>query len=153
MVKGARALARIGTVVALTALVSACGSPAPRPSLRAEATPSPPALTLSVDNRTTITVTLVVNGSAIRYVSPGALEDPITASLPDLPWTVELRSPSGRILTGMKVKPGDTTDALTGTGRTMTGDVARVHLPCGFLAVWAGPQLESPWATGPGDCS
>ena len=62
---------------------------------------------LSVANFTTIPVTLVVNGAVVETVAPGVREDPVQAPLQSLPWSVETRSPSGRVLSTMTVKSGD----------------------------------------------
>jgi hypothetical protein len=108
--------------------------------------------TLSINNGTTLDVTLVVNGQAIETVHPGVQVDPIPPSeLPTLPWMVEARSPSGRVLSSMAVRQGD----VTRTANGIRGDAVRVDLSCGRLDVWAGPPLLGP-APGPGrpgDCA
>ncbi len=133
----------LGYPLVVAALVAACGGPTMSPGL-----------TLSVANGTTITVSLVVNGALVTTVAPGVTEDPVKATLPGLPWKVETRSPSGRTLSMMTVKAGDTTATADSHGQTWTGDVVRVALSCGRLAVWAGPQIEGPaeWSPEPDDC-
>ena len=103
---------------------------------------------LSISNGTTIPVTLVINGVAIETVAPGDFQDPITAPLPPRPWTIETRSPSGRVLSTLTVSPDATIDS--GAGRAV-----RVDLSCGRLDVWAGPPILGPtFDPGPsGDCS
>ena len=113
-------------------------------------------MTLSIANYTTISVTLVVNGRVIETVPAGGYEDPIKAELPGLPWNVETRSPSGRVLSSMTVHAGDVwqTTEPNGNGETK-GDAVRVDLSCGRLDVWSGPPLLGP-APGPGqagDCA
>jgi hypothetical protein len=113
-------------------------------------------MTLSVQNGTTIAVTLVVNGKVIETVAAGGYQDPIKAELPGLPWNVETRSPSGRVLSSMTVHAGDVwqTTEPNGNGETK-GDAVRVDLSCGRLDVWSGPPMLGP-APGPGqsgDCA
>ena len=112
--------------------------------------------TLSIANGTTIAVTLVVNGSVVEVVAPGGYEDPIKAVLPALPWTIETRSPTGRVLSSMTVRPWDVwqTSYPSGGGGTH-GDAVRVDLSCGRIDVWSGPPLLGP-PPGPstlGDCA
>jgi hypothetical protein len=118
--------------------------------------PSGTQTTLSIQNDTTIAVTLVVNGKVIETVPAGGYEDPIKAQLPGLPWNVETRSPSGRVLSSMTVSAGDVwqTTRPNGAGEAK-GDAVRVDLSCGRLDVWSGPPLLGP-APGPGqsgDCA
>jgi hypothetical protein len=101
---------------------------------------------LSISNGTTIAVTLVVNGTVVATIQPGGYEDQVKAGLPALPWSVETRSPSGRVLSRMTVNAGDvvytTPDA---SGRSSAkGDGVRVDLPCGRLDVWSGPPMLGP---------
>jgi hypothetical protein len=122
---------------ALAVLVTGC-SAAPGSSL-------PPA-SLSISNETTIDVTLVVNGSVIETVPAGGREDSVSAPLPPLPWSVETRSPSGRVLSQLTVKAGDvvyTTPDASGHS-TAKGDGIRVDLACGRLDVWSGPPMLGP---------
>jgi hypothetical protein len=114
-------------------------------------------VTLSVANGTTIPVTLVVNGVTVDTVPPGGYEDPIKAPLPGLPWSVETRSPGGRVLSSMTVHAGDvwqTTPDPNGHSAAQ-GDAVRVDLSCGRLDVWSGPPLLGPaFIPGPsGDCT
>lgn len=143
-------------VVVVAAMLSGCvGAGGVGPS---GATPSPSGtqMTLSIQNGTTIAVTLVVNGKVIETVPAGGYEDPIKAELPGLPWNVETRSPSGRVLSSMTVRAGDVwqTTAPNGGGETK-GDAVRVDLSCGRLDVWSGPPLLGPmFIPGPsGDCA
>ena len=91
---------------------------------------------LSVANFTTIPVTLVVNGAVVETVAPGVREDPVQAALPSLPWSVETRSPSGRVLSTMTVKSGDSAGSF--------GDAVRADLACGRLDIWSGPPMLGP---------
>ena len=113
-------------------------------------------MTLSIQNGTTIAVTLVVNGTVVEIVPAGGYQDPITAKLPDLPWNVETHSPSGRVLSSMTVHAGEViqTTLPNGDGQAK-GDAVRVDLSCGRLDVWSGAPILGP-APGPGqpgDCA
>ena len=105
---------------------------------------------LGVGNGTTMTVTLVVNGQRIadyppgQYppsqpsssVPPGPPIDPM--ALPALPWAVEVRSPSGRVLDSFHVDPGDV-KAGAETGGFKVGAETTAQL------VWIlGPRLPEP---------
>ena len=115
--------------------------------------------TLGVSNGTTLTVTLVVNGLTVATFEPGQPAPTIDVMrLPDLPWSVEARSPSGRVLTSMRVEPG-AVSSTTGPGGVTrsSGTFGRVDLSCGSLRIWAGvppsgPVPASP-AGSPGDCA
>ncbi|OGO59183.1 MAG: hypothetical protein A2V85_14205 [Chloroflexi bacterium RBG_16_72_14] len=102
---------------------------------------------LSVSNETSIPISLIVNGEVIEIVSPGDREDPIEAALPSLPWSIEARSPTGRVLVTLAVGPED---RITATHGRATG----VDLSCGRLRIWSGPPLDGPtFIPGPsGDC-
>jgi len=75
--------------------------------------------------------------------------------LPRQPWLVEARTPTGRVLSSMTVRPGDVWETTMPDGSTqMKGDAVRVDLSCGRLDMWSGPPLLGP-APGPGktgDC-
>jgi hypothetical protein len=106
---------------------------------------------LVVSNQTTLAVTIAVNGTVVRTIQPNAQETLFVKELPALPWAVEARSPSGRVLTSMTVRPGD----VSVTAGQMKGDAVRVDLSCGRLDIWSGPPLLGP-APGPGtpgDCA
>jgi len=106
-------------------------------------------------NQTTLTVTLVVNGAVARTVRPQTQEIVFAKDLPPLPWSVETRSPSGRVLSRMTVRAGDASEtSLPGGGREVKGDAVRVDLSCGRLDVWSGPPLAGPppGPGTPGDC-
>jgi hypothetical protein len=118
--------------------------------------PSGTQMTLSIENDTTIAVTLVVNGKVIEIVAAGGYEDPIKADLPSLPWNVETRSPSGRVLSSMTVHAGDVWETTDGNGGgAARGDAVRVDLSRGRLDVWSGPPILGPaFNPGPsGDCA
>jgi hypothetical protein len=103
-----------------------------------------------VSNGTTLLVTLVVNGSAQRAVPPGSEVRVPAAELPPLPWSIEARMESGRVLASLTVRAGD---VASGPGWSK-GDGVRVDLSCGRLDVWSGPPLLGPMngPGAPGDC-
>jgi len=106
---------------------------------------------LVVSNQTTLAVTLAVNGTVVRTIQPHTQETLLVRELPRLPWAVEARSPSGRVLSSMTVRPGDVQETVGG----MKGDAVRVDLSCGRLDVWSGPPLlgPPPGPGKPGDCA
>jgi hypothetical protein len=140
--KGALVRFRFVALALVTAgLVTGCrAGTSPAPSLAS----NPP---LSISNGTTIPVTLVVNGSTVETVAPGDRQDPVTTALPPRPWTIEARSPSGRVLASLAVSA---TDDIS----NMSGRAVRADLSCGRLDVWSGPPMLGPvFSPGPpGDC-
>lgn len=143
-------------VAVLAGTLSGCaGAGGPNPS-SASSSPSGTPMTLSIANYTTISVTLVVDGKVIETVPAGGYEDPIKADLPGLPWNVETRSPSGRVLSSMTVHAGDVWQTTEPNGNAgAKGDAVRVDLSCGRVDVWSGPPLLGP-PPGPGqsgDCA
>ncbi|MEW5990298.1 MAG: hypothetical protein AB1736_02995 [Chloroflexota bacterium] len=139
---------RAATLVALAAVLSgACSS-----------TEAPERPSLGIANGTTLTVTLVVNGQPIGESRPGEEPSIDVSSLPELPWVVEARSPNGRVLTSMRVEPGQVWTKV-GPGGVVehSGTFGRVDLSCGRLTIWAGDVIPSgpvpdPSAGSPGDC-
>jgi hypothetical protein len=140
------ALAAIGTV-----LLGACST------LTAELSPSAPAMSLHVGNQTALDVTVLVNGHVVGVFAPGGAGQPLdlASGLPPLPWQVEARSPSGRLLTTMTVPVPDTAPSQSNMHVIPMG---RVDLSCGRLTLWAGdfapsgPVPPSP-AGSEGDCA
>ena len=128
----------------LLALVIAC-SPAPIGD----------AHDLVVSNQTALAITLAVNGVVVRSIQAHTQETVLVKDLPPQPWLVEARTPTGRVLSSMTIRPGDVWETATPDGSTqMKGDAVRVDLSCGRLDMWSGPPLLGP-APGPGkpgDC-
>ena len=135
-----RGLVRANVLVLIIAAAVAC---APSPSGIAH--------DLVVSNQTTLTVTVAVNGGALRTVQPHTQETLLVKDLPAQPWVVEARTPSGRVLSSMTVRPGDVWES----GNEMKGDAIRVDLSCGRLDMWSGPPLlgPAPGPGAPGDCT
>lgn len=105
------------------------------------------AVRLSIANETTISVTLVVNGTVIETVPPETRQEFVPGPLPPLPWTVEARSPSGHTLTTLEVHSA--AEVSSNFGRAVRAD-----LSCGRIDIWAGPPLAGgPFTSGAsGDC-
>lgn len=103
-----------------------------------------------VSDQTTMPVTVYVNGTIVRVVSPQAQETLPAGQLPSLPWIVEARTSRGRVLASMTVRAGD---AWRQAG-AWKGDATRVDLSCGRLDIWSGPPIlgPSPGPGIPGDC-
>jgi hypothetical protein len=140
----------VGLLAMLVAGCAGVGASTPDPSARPK---------LGVSNGTTLTVTIFVNGDRLADFPPGAPGPSLdVATMPSLPWTVEARSPSGRVLTSMVVKPGDVAISSFPGGDALSGDDGRVDLSCGSLRIWAGdigPSGSAPAspAGSPGDCA
>ena len=148
--------------LALTALLAGCsvlhpplpGGPTPPPG--AVVVP-PDQMTLNVSNGSTLAVTLVVNDTVVAVVPPNdGLSDIAAAKLPALPWSVEVRSPTGRALVSMTVSPGAVWRMDLGGGASqLSGAGNRVDLSCGRIDVWSGPPMSGPvpGPGTPGDCA
>jgi tetrahydromethanopterin S-methyltransferase subunit F len=146
----------VGTTLRVTHNGSAPATTGTAPATTGAAAP----VSLGISNGTTLEVTLFVNGERVADYPPGGPQPSIdSSSLPALPWIVEARSPSGRVLTSMQVKSGDVqTTALPNGGVGHSGDFARVDLSCGRLTIWAGDiepsgPAPNPSSGSPGDCA
>ena len=113
-------------------------------------------MSLNISNGSTLPVALVVNGTVVVQVAASDGAELTAAQLPPLPWTVEVRSPSGRVLVGMTVHAGDAWSAPIANGGTQTsGAATRVDLSCGRIDIWSGQPIYGPPPRGgtPGDCA
>jgi serine/threonine protein phosphatase PrpC len=125
------------------------------------AEPAPKQPTLGIANGTSLTVTVLVNGQPIGTFPPGGGQSAIGGPvLPALPWAVEARTASGRLLTSMDVKAGSVWATTRPDGSLQqAGTMGRVDLSCGRLTIWAGDFMPSggPVPSGspgtPGDCA
>jgi hypothetical protein len=128
-------------------LVAACGLlPGERPKL-------------SLGNGTELVIVLFVNGQAVGEFPPeGPSPDIDESQLPPLPWVVEARTVSGRVLLTMTVEPGQIRrEELPDGGFSYSGGRERIDLSCGTLWLWAGDitpggPAPMPDAGEPGDC-
>jgi hypothetical protein len=148
-----RTIARLGGLAAASALLivvsGACGLPQPSSSDAAFGD-------LGVSNGTALAVTLIVNGAAVATVEPGAGATVPKRSLPPMPWTVEARSPTGRVLVSFVARAEDISRTEIPGGVTrLTGAGGRADLSCGRLDVWVGPPMSGPIPGPgvPGDCA
>ena len=137
-------------VLVVLNVLSSCGSP-PGP------TPVLEPLSLSINNATTLSVVLRVNGISMGVFEPMTSADPISEQLPNPPWFVEAKTTSGRTLLTLDVKEGDvySTPPDSNGISSQRGKAARADLSCGRLDIWAvhpaqGPAPPSSFA--PGDC-
>jgi hypothetical protein len=106
---------------------------------------------ISYANGTTLAIDLYVNGHSLLTMSAGTNGRIPASQLPALPWLVESRTASSRVLSTLTVRLGDVVAGPSGSH----GDAVRVTLSCGALDIWSGPPLGGPVAT-PGssdDCS
>ena len=111
---------------------------------------------LVVSNGTTLRVTIVVNGMALRTIQPQTDETVFVKDLPPLPWAVEARTSAGRALLSMSVRAGDVWETTRPDGsHELNGDANRVDLSCGRLDMWSGAPLlgPAPGPGSPGDCA
>jgi hypothetical protein len=137
------------SIVAGLLLVAGCGPIRPTTSTR-------PDYTLHVDNGTTLALTIVVNGQRVGVVggqNAGAFQP---AALPPLPWSVEVRSTSGRVVLSVAVGVGSVTDTVGPNDEHEHGAPgARIDLSCGRLDVYPGDVGmlgPAPGRGAPGDC-
>jgi hypothetical protein len=147
---------RMMQALAAVSVVLLVGCAAPRPVTfgppQASSEPRPP---LVVSNMTTLTVTLVVNGQPVGTYPPGqSVPDVDVTMLPPLPWAVEARSSSGKVLTSMQVTLAEVQSV---DPHAHTVAMGRVDLSCGRLTIFAGmapsgPVPPSPPGS-PGDCA
>jgi len=112
-----------------------------------------------VGNGTTLTVGVLVNETLAYTYAPGEGGTIPAAGLGPLPWTVEARTASGRLLATMTVTAGSTacTDGASGgPGRSCQGVFALRDLSCGRFEMHTNGSMFSggpaPGPGTPGDC-
>jgi hypothetical protein len=91
-----------------------------------------------VKNGTTLDVSIVVNGLSIGTLRAGDETTIESSRLPPLPWAVEARSPSGRVILPWNVAVGQIQKALDGSGASS----ATATLTCGVLRMWIGAAID-----------
>lgn len=141
---------RATVLVAVAIVVAGCGSLVPQAPGEA-----PFDAQIHVANGTELEVTIAVNGTAVGS-APAHTDATIgPEGLPAKPWSVDARSPSGRVLLSFTVVPGQVTRTTANDGTTtMSGAGNRADLSCGRLDVFVGLPMRGP-APGPGvagDC-
>lgn len=140
-----------GSIAVLLGTLAACGP-------RAGRTPETSGLSayhLNIDNGTTLTLSVEVNGSGVARVPPQTFFE-VNRSLPEMPWTVTARTPSGRVVLELLVDESSISATTAPDGHTsISGAGTRVDLSCGRLDIWVGaPLLGPPPGSGtPGDCA
>ena len=123
----------------------------------------PAGVTLTVANDTTLTITVTVNGRAIGTFPAGGPYPTIDPNaLPPLPWSVEARSVSGRIIASLRVDPSQawrtSSTGEFGSVVVQNGLLSITDLSCGRLTMWVGSEAPSgpppPTSAGSaGDCA
>jgi hypothetical protein len=151
----------VALLATLAVLVVACSDAEPTPLQNVgggwHVVPAD-AMSLGVSNGTTLAVTLAVDGEVVRTLAPGTIAEAIPATaLPALPWVIEARSPSGRLLTSMTVKAGDVLRAGN-PAEVSKGPWTSAVLSCGRVDVWSWsgplpPPPTGPASGSPGDCA
>jgi hypothetical protein len=113
---------------------------------------------LHVENGTELVVNVFVNDQLVGEYGAMAVGD-ADVGLPLLPWRVEARTDTGRLLTSFDVAVGDvrTERGPNNEATYQSGALGRVDLSCGRLSVWVGDFVPSGPAPGPdpgtpGDC-
>ena len=142
-----RGSVRRATLLVAVAIVAAgCGSLLP------QAPGEPPFdAQIRVANGTELEVTIAVNGTVVGS-APAHTDVTIGPEvLPTKPWSVDARSPSGRVLLSFTVLPGQVTRTTASDGTTkMSGAGNRADLSCGRLDIFVGPPMIGP-VPGPGE--
>lgn len=116
---------------------------------------SPERHDLNVDNGTTLSVAVAVNETVVATIAPGESERIASDNLPALPWSVDAKTPTGRVLLHLDVPVGSVWSKTNPDGSTEHhGAANRVDLSCGRLDLYVGPPLAGPMPGPgvPGDC-
>jgi hypothetical protein len=141
----------LSVAIVMALVVAGCGLiPSSPPPV------DPGMLDLHASNQTTLPVTISVNGQVVGVAEAGRELTSPSATLPSMPWSVEARSPTGRLLTSMAVRRENISSERQADGSTwMSGAGARIDLSCGRLDLWVGvPMLgPAPGPGSPGDCA
>jgi hypothetical protein len=150
-------IVRLAAAALISWTLAGCGA-AGAPSRSPVPSPSPDLIGLGVVNATDLRVSLVVNSRVIETLAPQTADTAIHMSaLPPLPWVVQIRTSSGRVLVTMTADPSDI-QGPQAIGGPHSGMEAAADLSCGQLYLWTG-AFEPPWpappasAGSPGDCA
>jgi hypothetical protein len=111
---------------------------------------------INTANQTTLNLAVFVNGTKVADYAAGAGGTLDADQLPPLPWSVAVKTVTGRTLAAFDVQPADLQLTIAANGGIL-GRIpgARVDLSCGTLRMWAGDQPMSgppPGPGTPGDC-
>jgi hypothetical protein len=107
-------------------------------------------MSLTANNQSDRTLELFVNDGKVADVGPTTQSTIEASDLPPLPWTAELRLPTGRALVTLTVTSGSVVRRAEGS----QGVGNRADLSCGRVELYAVIPLGGP-APGPGrpgDC-
>jgi len=144
--------------VPLLALFALAGCVAPAATVSTAPAPStsPDPIGLGSVNATDMQLSLVVNSTLIETLAPGAADKAIHVGvLPPLPWVVQVRTSSGRVMITLTADTGDI-QGQPAIGATHSGKEAAADLSCGQLYLWTGamePEWPAPGSGSPGDCA
>lgn len=107
-------------------------------------------MSLTANNQSDRTLELFINGGKIADVAAGTAPVFQAKDLPPLPWTADLRLPTGRTLLSLTITSGSVVRTETGSQAVGT----RVDLSCGRIELWAVIPLGGPppGEGRPGDC-
>ena len=107
-------------------------------------------MSLTANNQSDRALEMFVNGGKIADVAPRSAPTFAAAKLPPLPWAVDLRLPTGRVLVSLTVTSGSVVRTASGS----QGFGSRVDLSCGRIELYAVLPLggPAPGAGTPGDC-
>lgn len=115
-------------------------------SLLPSAASLPDPYDIHVENGTTLDVGIAVSDRVVRVVPHGGSATIPAAEAGALPWVIEARTGSGRVLLSFGVEAG----SVDVDGDAQQGRGGRADLSCGRLDVYVGPVLLGP-APGPGE--
>jgi len=132
--------------LAIAGVLAACGGP----ELPPVGTVPDAEMSLTANNQSDRVLELFVNGGKIADVQPGTEPKFAAADLPPLPWTAELRLPTGRTLLTLPVASGSVVRLSNGS----QSPGIRVDLSCGRIELFAIYPLlgPGPGPGRPGDC-
>ena len=137
----------VAPLVIVVMAASACAGPPPPDD--------PTVYDIHAANGTTIPISIAVDGKVVIEVPAGGDVEIPSGTIPRPPYTIELRTPSGRVLDSMPVAPGSVTQVRSsdGTG-SASGVFMREDLSCGQFILWLGirPSGPAPGPGTPGDC-
>jgi hypothetical protein len=136
-----------------TIALAGCGSLFPSPRVEPSAAVD---YTLHVSNGTTLALSVIVNGQSIGVAPAGINADYTVDQLPGLPWAVETRTVSGRLILQLDVQPGSVIDIRNADGSgSHSAPARRADLSCGRLDLYVGSigmLGPAPGPGVPGDC-
>ena len=113
---------------------------------------------LGLSNGTDLDLTFMVNGQRLGVVPPQTVGEGIPFdALPAAPWTVEIMSPSGRVVTWTEVDEGGARQISAERSSDHVRVLEHLDLSCGRVLIWAGlvaPPGPAPAEDDgvPGDC-